>query len=172
MKLKFKEIWLKQEDEAAFTPQNVVIFYCLWIRFIATEFKHWFNFSGFLFEGVKLTKNSDPYKYSFSGYGIGFNTQIEYLLPDPSIGKNVIIFGDDICSSRHIDNKARGILIFGKGVTKRLNHTLLVETQYSINFTRPDIKFCLSLVYNGNNSFMEITVNATKIYQFKQTSLK
>ena len=42
---------------------------------------------------------------------------------------------------------------------------LAAETQYSINFTRPGIKFCLSLHYNGSNSFL--FVNATKIYQFK-----
>ena len=42
---------------------------------------------------------------------------------------------------------------------------LTVETQYSINFTKPNIKFCWSLLYNGSNSFL--FVNATKIYQFK-----
>ena len=69
-----------------------------------------------MFEGVKLTKNADPDKYSFSSYGIGFDTQVEYLLPDASIGENVIIFGDFISSSVNIDNKAKGILILGKGV--------------------------------------------------------
>ena len=42
---------------------------------------------------------------------------------------------------------------------------LVAETQYPINFTRPGIKFSLSLHYNGSNSFL--FVNATKIYQFK-----
>ena len=31
---------------------------------------------------------------------------------------------------------------------------LAAENQYSINFTRPVIKFCLSLHYNGSNSFL------------------
>ena len=43
----------------------------------------------------------------YSGYGIGFNTRIELSLPDASVGKNVIIFGVDMGSSVHIDNKER-----------------------------------------------------------------
>ena len=68
-------------------------------------------------------------------------------------------------SSVHINNEGKDILILGKGPTKELNHTLAAEIQYLINFTRPSIKFCLSLHYNDGNSFL--FVNATKIYQFK-----
>ena len=42
---------------------------------------------------------------------------------------------------------------------------LTAETQYSINLTKTNIKFCLSLHCNGSKSFL--FVNATKIYQFK-----
>ena len=42
--------------------------------------------------------------------------------------------------------------------------TLTAEAQYSFNFSRSNRKFCLSLHYNGSNSFL--IVNATKIYQF------
>ena len=57
-------------------------------------------------------------------------------------------------SSVHIDNKEKGILIYGKWPNQGLNHTLAAETQCSINFTRSSIAFCLSLHYNGNNSFL------------------
>ena len=43
--------------------------------------------------------------------------------------------------------------------------TLTAEAKYSINFSRWNRKFCLSLDYNGSNSFL--FVNATKIYHFK-----
>ena len=36
---------------------------------------------------------------------------------------------------------------------------------YSINFTKNNKKFCLSLRYNGANSYL--FVNGTKIYKFK-----
>ena len=88
------------------------------------------------------------------------------------MGKNVIIFGVDISSSVHIDNKKKDILvmnildILGKGSTQGLDDTALTEeAQYSINFSRSNAKFCLSLHYNGSNSFL--FVNATKIYKFK-----
>ena len=69
-------------------------------------------------------------------------------------------------SSVHIDNENKDILILGKGPTQVLyDTTLTVEAEYSINFSRSQRKFCLSLHYNGNNSFL--FVNATKIYQLK-----
>ena len=56
--------------------------------------------------------------------------------------------------------------ILGKGSTQGLDDTALTEeAQYSINFSRSIAKFCLSLHYNGSNSFL--FVNATKIYKFK-----
>ena len=67
--------------------------------------------------------------------------------------------------SLHIDNKRKDILILGKGPTQVLNHTLAAEIQYPINFTRPGIKICLSLYFDGSNSFLFF--NATKIHQFK-----
>ena len=36
---------------------------------------------------------------------------------------------------------------------------------YSINFTKKNTKFCLSLHYNGANSYL--FVNGTEIYKFK-----
>ena len=68
-------------------------------------------------------------------------------------------------SSVHIDNKKKDIIVLGIGSTQRLdNNTLTAEAQHSINFSRTNRKFCLSLCYNGSNSF--VFVNATKIYQF------
>ena len=53
------------------------------------------------------------------------------------MGKNVIIFGADINSSVHIDNKGKGILILGVGPTKGLNATTLTaEAKCPINFTQ------------------------------------
>ena len=98
----------------------------------------------------------------------------EFSLPDGSMGKNFIIFGVDMSSSVHLDNKdikkisyiGKNILIPVKSPTQGLDDTkLLGEAQYSINFSRPNRKFCLSRHYNRSNSF--IFVNATKVHQFK-----
>ena len=76
------------------------------------------------------------------------------------------LIGVDMSLSVHNDNKNKDILILGKGPTQGLVDTILTgEAEYSINFSRSQIKFCLSLHYNWSNSFL--FVNATKIYQFK-----
>ena len=56
-----------------------------------------------------MAKNSDPDKYVFRGYGIGFNSRLDFPLFDGSMG--VIIFGVNMSSSVHIDNKTKDIWI-------------------------------------------------------------
>ena len=69
-------------------------------------------------------------------------------------------------SSVHIYNNNKCILILGEGPKQRLDDTTsTAEAKYPINFTQSNRKFCLSLHYNGSNSFL--FVNATKTYQFK-----
>ena len=78
-----------------------------------------------LFGSVKRTKNADPDKYKYSGYGMGFDSHPEFLLPDGSYGENAIIFGVEISSSVHADNTGKDILILGKGPTQGLDGTAL-----------------------------------------------
>ena len=73
-------------------------------------------------------------------------------------------------SSSHIGNKKKDILILGKGPTQGLQHTLAAEKLYSINFNKENTKFCLSLHYNGGNSYL--FVNGTEIIKLKQNILK
>ena len=69
-------------------------------------------------------------------------------------------------SSVHGDNKGKDILILGSGPTQGLGeHSLTAEKMYSINFTVMKKKFCLSVHYNGANSYL--FVNGTEIYKFK-----
>ena len=56
--------------------------------------------------------------------------------------------------SSYVDNKKKDILILGKGPTQRLEQTLTAEKLYSIIFTKKNTKFCLSLHYNGANSYL------------------
>ena len=80
--------------------------------------------------------------------------------------KNVIIFGADMSSSVQIGNKNKDTLILGEGPTQGSHDpTLTAEAKYPINFTQSGRRFVLSLYYNGSNRFL--SVNATKIYQFK-----
>ena len=61
--------------------------------------------------------------------------------------------------------KKKDILVLGRGPTQGLERTLTAEKMYSINFTVTKRKFCLSLHYNGGNSYL--FVNDTEICKFK-----
>ena len=143
---------------------NLYIFDTLtsWLRNLNTNF----TLNNCLLGSVKLTKNDDKDKHKYSGYSIGFDSPSEFLFTDGSMERNVIIFGADMNSSLHVDNKNKDILILGEGPAKELDDTTLTaEAKYPINFTQLNKKFILSLHYNGSNSFL--FVNPTKIYQFK-----
>ena len=122
-----------------------------------------------MFVAVKLTKYPDIDQYKYSGYGIGLDRKGLFLLGN-EIGRNVIIFGIDMSSSQHIDNKNKYILILGKGPTQGLEHILTAEKLYSINFTKHKTKFRLRLDYNGANNYL--FVNGVEIIEFKAKVLK
>ena len=116
---------LKQKS-ATYTPPNRTNF------FIVYELGTWsqdlnsnFTLRDCLFRGVKLASNAHPDKYLYRGYGIGFNSHSELSLPDGSVDKNFIIFGVNMSSSTHSDNKKKDILILGLGSTQKRDDATL-----------------------------------------------
>ena len=92
-----------------------------------------------------------------------FSFHSEFLFTDGSFGKNVIIFGADMGSFMHINNKGKDIIILGEGPTRLLDDTALTaEAKYVVIFTQSGKRFVLSLHYTGNNSFLFVI--ASKIY--------
>ena len=88
------------------------------------------------------------------------------MLPSGRFGRNVIIFGVGMSSSVHVHNKGKDILILGKCPTQGLGeHSLTAKKMYSVNFTDNGDKNCLSLHYNGKNSYLFI--NGVEITKFK-----
>ena len=154
-----------KEDKVTFNHGKVVKIY------IAYEISKIINISDYLtlrnclFGAVTLTKNVDINKYKYCGHGIRFDRHGSFSFPGTGLGRNVIIFGVDMSSSTKIDNRKKDILILGKGPTQGLEHTLSAEKMYSINFTEHNKKFCLSLHYNGANSYL--FVNGKEIHKFK-----
>ena len=61
--------------------------------------------------------------------------------------------------------RKKDILVFGRGPSQGLKSTLTAEKMYSSNFTVTNKKFCLSLHYNGANSYL--FVNGQEIIKFK-----
>ena len=65
-------------------------------------------------------------------------------------------------SSVHIDNKGKDILILGEAPTQGLDGTTLtVEKSIQLILLLEEENFCLSLHYNGANSYLYI--NCTEI---------
>ena len=73
--------------------------------------------------------------------------------PGIGLGRNIIVFGVGMSLSTKIDNRKKDILILGRDPTGS-EHALSAEKMYSINFTEHNKKFCLSLHYNGANSYL------------------
>ena len=70
-------------------------------------------------------------------------------------------------SSVHVDNEKKDISILSEGPSQGLDDTTLTsERKYSINFTESNTKFCLSLHYNGADSYL--FVNSKEIIKFKE----
>ena len=96
---------------------------------------------------------------------MGFYRRSSFSFPRCGFGKNVLIFGTDMSSSAHIDNKKKDIFVLGKGPTQGLEHTLTAEKMHSINVTVTKKKFCLSLHYNEANR--NLFVNGNEIVKFE-----
>ena len=74
-------------------------------------------------------------------------------------------------SSTKIDNRKIDLLILGKGPTQRSEHALSAEKNYLINLTDNNKKFCLSIHYNGANSYLSLLM-VQKFINLKQKILK
>ena len=114
------------------------------------------------FGAVTLTKNADIEKYKYSGYEIRFDRRSSFSFLSGGFGQNVLIFGGDMSSSIHVDNKKMDMLVLGRGPTQGLESTLTAKKMYSINFTVTKKKLCLSLHDNGANNYL--FVNGTEKY--------
>ena len=141
MRVKFTGSCLK-EPQFTYTIVNIYIVYELGV---STSNDNYPTLKNCLFSAVTSAENADIDKYGYSGYGIGFDRKSSFSFPGGGFGQNVLIFGADMSSSIHIDNKKKDILVLGKGPTQGLEHTLTAEKMYSINFTVTKNKFRLSL---------------------------
>ena len=164
IRVKFTGDCLKQQ-KITYTHRKVVNIYIVYELGASSSNNSNPTVKNCLFGAAALTKNADFDKYGYFGYGIGFDRRGGFSFPGGGFGQNVIIFGANMSSSAHIDNKKKDILVLGIGPTQGLEHTLTAEKMYSVNFFVTNIKFCLSLHYNGANSYL--FVNGTEIYKFK-----
>ena len=88
---------MKQEDTTSITADNVVnLFIVYQLGTWSQELNADVTIKDCLFESVKIIKNADTDKYSYSGYGIGFDSGSLFSVQNFDWGKNVVIFGVDM----------------------------------------------------------------------------
>ena len=101
----------------------------------------------------------------YSGYEITFYGAGSWSF-DNEIARNVINLGADNSSSFHADNHKHNFLVLGECSTIGINRRFCSpEKKFSINFSKVNTNFCLSLQYNADNSYF--FVNGKKVFKFK-----
>ena len=103
---------------------------------------------------MKLTRNADKNKFTDNGWRIPFEGKSFWSF-DNDFAKNAINFGVDNSSSSHIGNPKLNFLVLGEGPTGGINGSVgAAEKRFSINFTKANTKFCLSLHDNDDESYL------------------
>ena len=134
IRVQFTGSCLKQ-PKCMFTHKKVVNIYILYDLRASSSHISDPTINNCLFGAVTLTKNADIEKYRYSGYGIEFDRRSSFSFPSGGFAQNVLIFGADISSSIHVDNKKKDILVLARGPTQGLETTLTAGKMYPINFT-------------------------------------
>ena len=125
-RVKFTRSCLKQSSHIL-THKNIVNIYIVYELAASSSNDSDPTIKNCLSGAVTLTKNADIKKYKYSGYGIGLDRRSSFSFPSDGFGQNVLIFGADMSTSMHIDNKKKDILVLGRGPTEGLEHTLTAE---------------------------------------------
>ena len=127
-----------------------------------------FTINNCLFGAASITKNISKEKYMYGGYGTAFNGKDEWSF-DNDTARNVVFFGVDNSSSSHADNLKNNFLVLGEGDIFGINGSFgAPEKKVSINFSKANKKFCWSLYYNADNSYL--FVNGKEISNLRPTT--
>ena len=121
---------------------------------------------------TKPYNTTDPDKYIYSGYGLGFDSTRQFTYSQGEMARN-IIFGVDSSNSVHATNKTQNILILGHGLTQKINNTTIyAEKMCSPNFSPENKTFCLSLHYNGDDSYLFVNDKEVTKFKAKDSEIK
>ena len=122
---------------------------------------------------TKPGDTTDTDKYIYSGYGLGFDSAGQLSHPQGGMARNIIILGVDLSNSVHATSKTQNILILGHGLTQKVNNTTIyAEKMYLPNFSAENKIFCLSLQYNGDDSYLFVNGKEVTKFNAKKSEIK
>ena len=105
---------------------------------------------------MKLVREAIKCKPTYNGQGIAFDEEGRWNFYNEFV-RNVVIFGVDNSSLSRTYNRKNNFLVLGEGLTQGVNgSTDTAEKKNSINFSKPNAKFCLSLHYNADESYLNV----------------
>ena len=107
VRVKFNKGCLKQSNKLTYDYGHRVNFYIVYDLSASSSNDSDPTLKNCLFGAATLTKNADLEKYEYSGCAIGFDRRTSISLPGGEFGQNVLIFGVDMSSSAHINNKKK-----------------------------------------------------------------
>ena len=125
-RVKFTKRCLKQSSHIL-THKHIVNIYIVYELAASSSYDSDPTLKNYLFGAVTLTKNADIEKYKYSGYGIGFDRRSSFSFTGGGFGQYMLIFGVNMSTSMHVDNKKKDILVLGRGPTQGLESTLTAE---------------------------------------------
>ena len=124
-------------------------------------------------EVKKTNKTADPPKWQYSGHGLAFDRTVQFTHNDGSLARNITICGADLSTSRHSTNKTQNNLLLGHAFIQKINDTIIyAERSYSPNFSIDNKVFCLSLRYNGDNSYLFVNGKDVATFKAKNSEIK
>ena len=97
-RVKFNGSCLKQ-DKVTYTHGKIVNIYIVYELGASSSHINDPTIKNCLFGAVTLTKNAEIEKYTYPGYGIGFDRKSIFSFTGGGFGQNVLIFGVDMSTS-------------------------------------------------------------------------
>ena len=94
-----------KQDKVTYTHGKIVNIYIVYEISKNYSISTYPTLENCLFGAVSLNKNADIDKYKYSGYDIGFDRHGEFSFGSRGFRRNCIIFGADLSSSSHANNK-------------------------------------------------------------------
>ena len=123
IRVKFNGSCVKQ-DKATYSHGTIVNIYIAYEISKNCDISSYPTLENCLFGAASLTKDVDTDQYKYSGYGIRFDRKGEFSFNNRS-GRNAIIFGADMSSSVHANNRTKNILVLGKDFVQGLDNTTI-----------------------------------------------
>ena len=92
---------------------------------------------------MKLTRNADPDKYRYSGYGYVFDAGLQISLSNGEWSKTLLFLDLILVFLCMLMIEKNDILVPGEGPADRLDYaTITTEAKYSINITKLTNNIC------------------------------